>query len=203
MLSAYFEPLPGDQDFFTGSLFDTWDTTGRRDRDADIVTADDLVAVTFLSVEVTPSAAYQVLQAQRAEVSALLGEIPVDLDFITTRNQIGPDWPAWQLEQLLRRIPGIGRTIASKLLARKRPFTVPIYDRVVNQVLGLGDSHWLPLRAAFDDGRLSRTRLEHLRQQVGLDERVTPLRILDVIAWMDGSPDRRQRALVRAGLSMS
>ncbi len=36
---------------FTGALFDVWDSTGTRAGDADRFTADDLVAVTFLSLD--------------------------------------------------------------------------------------------------------------------------------------------------------
>lgn len=42
----------------------------------------------------------------------------------------------WQLEQALRTVPSVGRTTASKLIARKRPRLYPIYDAVVGNVLG-------------------------------------------------------------------
>lgn len=42
---------------FTGAWFDTWDSTGTRAQDVDRFTADDLVAVTFLSVDISAPAA--------------------------------------------------------------------------------------------------------------------------------------------------
>lgn len=46
-LTAYYGRKPGEPGFFTGSLFDTWDSTGGRDADANVFTADDLVASSF------------------------------------------------------------------------------------------------------------------------------------------------------------
>jgi len=45
------------RDAYTGSAFDAWDSTGTRAGDTDRFTADDVVAVTFLSVEVPSRAA--------------------------------------------------------------------------------------------------------------------------------------------------
>ncbi|MCZ4561892.1 DUF6308 family protein [Rhodococcus sp. IEGM 1401] len=41
-----------------------------------------------------------------------------------------PDAPILLLEDELRSVADIGRTIATKLMARKRPRLVPIYDTV-------------------------------------------------------------------------
>jgi hypothetical protein len=50
-----------------GAAFDAWDSTGTRAKDVDRFTADDLVAVTFLSVKVGAPAARRLLvdDAQR------------------------------------------------------------------------------------------------------------------------------------------
>ncbi len=45
-----------------------------------------------------------------------------------------PDAPILLLEDELRSVADIGRTIATKLMARKRPRLVPIYDTVVGHV---------------------------------------------------------------------
>lgn len=57
LLERYFGPQFGASEFYTGAAFDTWDSTGTRASDTNRFTADDLVAVTFLSVHVGPEAA--------------------------------------------------------------------------------------------------------------------------------------------------
>ena len=54
----YYDPDFGDPGYFTGAAFDGWDRNGSRTEDADRFTADDLVAVTFLSVRVKATGAY-------------------------------------------------------------------------------------------------------------------------------------------------
>jgi len=69
LLRRYFgEPFCGPS-AAVGAAFDTWDSTGTRSEDVDRFTADDLVAVTFLSVDVPPRAARLLLRdAQRRRV---------------------------------------------------------------------------------------------------------------------------------------
>ncbi len=66
----------------------------------------------------------------------------------------------------------IGRTVASKLIARKRPRLFPIYDRVIGEVLDTKQAHLEPVRTALraDDGALQR-RLVSLREQAGWTRR--------------------------------
>lgn len=46
---------------YVGAQFDSWSSTGDRAGEADRFTADDLVAVTFLSVQIPPTAARAIL----------------------------------------------------------------------------------------------------------------------------------------------
>ncbi|MFF4147786.1 DUF6308 family protein [Streptomyces sp. NPDC001698] len=76
--------------------------------------------------------------------------------------------------------------IAGKLLARKRPRLLPVYDRVVRCALGHPrPSFWLALHAALrvDDRALQRQLLT-LRQAAGVPETVSALRVCDVAVWM-------------------
>jgi len=77
--------------------------------------------------------------------------------------------------------------IADKLLARKRPRLIPVYDRVVKTVTGGDRNYWVPLCRALqaDDTALHR-RLLRLREEAGLPAAVPGLRVSDVIAWMEG-----------------
>ena len=187
-LDVYYAPEFGDPGYFTGTAFDGWDSNGGRTEDADRFTADDLVAVTFLSVRVEATGAYWLLGPRAEQYNALLQAIGDDRDFADVDGQdITPDSAAWILETELRKLPGVGRTIASKLMARKRPRLVPIYDKVLRKVMGLEEGHWQPLNAALraDDQALQRRLLE-LRAAANLPESISALRVLDVIAWRDG-----------------
>ena len=187
-LRLYYGPDFGEPGYFTGAVFDGWDSSGRRTEDSNRFTADDLVAVTFLSVRVKVRPAYLLLGPKAEHFNALLQAIGEDRDFTDVNGRdITSDSPAWTLDTELRKLPDVGRTIASKLMARKRPRLVPIYDKVLRQVMGLAEGHWLPLNAALraDDQALQKRLLE-LRAAVNLPESVSALRVLDVIAWRDG-----------------
>jgi Family of unknown function (DUF6308) len=187
-LHVYYGPQFGDKGYFTGAAFDGWDSNGSHTEDADRFTADDLVAVTFLSVRVMATGAYWLLGPRAEQYNALLEAIGDDRDFADVDGQcITPDLPAWTLGTELRKLPGVGRTIASKLTARKRPRLVPIYDKVLRQVMGLQDGHWQPLNAALRaEGQALQKRLLELRAVANLPESISALRVLDVIAWRDG-----------------
>ncbi|MFF4504117.1 DUF6308 family protein [Streptomyces sp. NPDC001401] len=102
--------------------------------------------------------------------------------------------PAHTAWHLLRDQPGIGWVTAGKLLARKRPRLVPVYDQVVRCVLGHPKSFWLDLHAAL---RSDKWALHHeltaLRQAAELPETVSVLRICDVVLWMHHRTDHEQR----------
>ena len=72
-------------------------------------------------------------------------------------------------------------------MARKRPRLVPIYDKVLRQVMGLEKGQWAPLNAALRaNGGEPQERLLGLQRGAGLPASVSALRVLDVIAWRDG-----------------
>lgn len=193
LLQRYFGPASGS-DRPTGAMFDTWDTTGSRKDTADRFTADDCVAVTCLSVDVRPIAAHEVLVARQDELSALLARIPVDRDLVDVEEKLGPDSAEWQLNSALRSIHDIGRTVASKLMARKRPRLIPVHDVIVAGVTNTLDAQWEPLRLALRaDGRALHERLTRLRDAAGLPDEVSALRVLDVIAWREGKDEQMAR----------
>ncbi|PBC47501.1 DUF6308 family protein [Rhodococcus sp. ACPA1] len=182
----YGRPYLGD-DAYVGAHFDSWSSTGNRAGEADRFTADDLVAVTFLSVQVPPKAARTILDTQSEALNALLTAIGPDRDLVGEPEPLAPGWPAWDLETALWALPGIAQTKATKLIARKRPRLYPIWDSVVSQVLGTERAHLNPVREALraDDAALHH-RLLSIREEAGLPEEISALRVFDVIAWMDG-----------------
>lgn len=175
----------------TGVQWDTWDSTGTRTRDVDVFTADDLVAVTLLSVRVSGAGARMLLGERREEFGALLTAVGPDRDLADEKDEMTPASPVWQLEEALRTVPSVGRTTASKLIARKRPRLYPIYDSVVAQVLRTERAYLEPTRSALRaDGLRLHTRLLALRDAAGLENTVPAVRVLDMIAWMHGKSRR-------------
>ncbi|MGY2129400.1 DUF6308 family protein [Blastococcus sp. SYSU DS0617] len=167
---------------YTGAYFDTWAPAGN---DPNRFTADDLIAVSFLSVVVPPHAARQLLDTKAAGFAALLTAVGPDRDLASQDEPVTDEQPASVLYRAIRDLPGVGRTIGTKLFARKRPRLVPIYDSVIGRVNGVGRTHWEPVRQALRTDGLQERLLE-LHQQAGLGPEVSALRVLDVVSWMEG-----------------
>lgn len=171
---------------FTGALFDTWDSTGLRAANVNRFTADDVVAVSFLSVDVPAEAAIRLLDTQAADFTALLEELGADRDLVTEAEPWDNDWVGWRLSEKLRALPDVGATTASKLLARKRPRLRPIYDSKVEKVIGL-QNVWEPLRKELQTTSGLHELLLRFRATAGLGEAVSAIRVFDVLAWMQGA----------------
>ena len=174
---TYFDPASG----FSGSEFDTLAGGGDATSHRDIFTAEDLVAVTLLEMTVPGNAALAVLHRQASGFSALLSDIPADVDlWDASEDVIGPESAAARLWGRLMAFPKMGWVTTSKLLARKRPRLLPVYDTVVKAALQPNNSaFWLPLREELQEDLLVK-RLKEMRAIAGLDERIRLLRVLDV-----------------------
>ncbi|MBR7743127.1 hypothetical protein KC207_07470 [Phycicoccus sp. BSK3Z-2] len=189
ILHCYYASLEGDSGL-TGSRFDTFDPSGSRAANANTFTSDDLVAVTLLSVSVPPRAALEILGPRRAELETLLEELGPDRDFVDEKSVDEVAFgAAWRVNSRLRDWSGVGPTTASKLLARKRPRLFPIFDSVVNEYALNGSGIlWQPLHAALTaEDRKLHMRLVRVREAAGLSNAVSPLRVLDVLTWMEGT----------------
>ena len=170
---------------FTGAHFDAWDTTHSRGCDAHRFTADDLVAVSLLSVPIPPNAAIQLLETRAPEFTKLLRELGDDRDLVDEVQPWSVDWSGWQLWNALLSLPEVGPTTASKLFARKRPRLRPIYDSVVARVID-SQNIWEPMRQLLTEQPELHLRLIDLRAKAGVRDSVSALRIFDVVAWMEG-----------------
>ena len=188
-LRTYYRERPGTPlgAGYTGARFDVWDSTHTRDADVNRFTADDLVAVSFLSVAVPPKAAWELLAGRPNDFNTLLQAVDDgDLSDVDP-SDINDSWPAWRLWSELRNLRGVDWVTASKLIARKRPNLIPIYDRVVKTVTGGDSNYWVPLCNALQaDNKALHQRLVRLHREAGLPQAVPPLRVFDVIAWMEG-----------------
>jgi Family of unknown function (DUF6308) len=189
-LQAYFAPsaAPGQMPAFSGSRFEFLAGGGDRQEVADLITAEDLVAVSTLSVDVPGAVALALLEGELGqEVGRLLAQVPIDvtiadpaaLELFADRSPLQQAW------SLLQRPTGMGYVITSKLLARKRPHLVPVYDSVVRCALGAPEGMWRWLARHFADTDAGLAEhLEAVRERAGVPSGVSTLRVLDVIVWM-------------------
>lgn len=185
-LRRYFGGATGSA--FTGGSFERFAGGGDRPDVADRFTAEDIVAVSMLSVRIPGAAALEILKSRATQLNALLAEIPTGLDLWEDKaeSEIATNSPAWKLWEELKGIPGSGWVTAGKLLARKRPRLIPVYDRVLRDAFPLpSDSGWwASLREVLRaDPRLVEEVIE-LREAAGLDETISVLRVIDVAVWM-------------------
>lgn len=181
----------------TGAYFDTWAGGGATPDAVNRLTADDLVAITLLGEDLKGPAALGLLGTHAAAIAALLESIPADLDMadVTPRDfaqLYGKDSAAWQLWDVVRGYAGgqwrMGAAKTSKLLARKRPRLIPIWDPALTRAADLTSSltywaEWHRLLTA-DGGALAR-RLDAVQAAAGLPSPVSTLRAMDVVLWMD------------------
>lgn len=168
------------------------------------IVADDLVAVSLLGVDIPAHAALRFLERDAGTISWWLSQVPVDVDLHrSAETDIERGSPGWELWDVLRRglvdrnRDGLGQVRTSKLLARKRPRLLPVWDRYVKSELGVRGTtdHWSSVRGWLSDERV-RT-LDELRVEARVPAHVSTLRILDVLLWMRGrsaTDHRRQRA---------
>lgn len=203
LLSRYYRVPELPATGYTGARFDSFDPFGTRSDSTNVFTAEDLVAVTFLSVEVPPRAAHQLLVEDRGRFSELLTALGPDRDFARVVDVSEDGFSeAWNLWRELNTVVGLGPTKVSKLMARKRPRLIPIIDSVVREHVYRGsDSYWVALHETLNanhaDGLDLHDYLGQLRREAGLGPEVTALRVFDVLAWMDGNGDSEKLLAAR------
>ncbi|MCZ4278835.1 DUF6308 family protein [Rhodococcoides yunnanense] len=193
--SRYFAGGADGRPVYSGARFERFAGGGDKST-ANEFTSDDLVAVSMLSVNVPPHASIRVLEFDRARCSELLADIPVDVALADApEGLIGADSSAVALWKLLRRPSshqpklrdGIGPTTTSKLMARKRPHLIPVWDSVVSDVTGqpsLGNWDWLRTQLMQNDGSLA----TWIRSAAPVElQDISTIRLLDVLLWMTGS----------------
>ncbi len=159
------------------------------DSDGDHFTANDIVAVSMLSVTVPAEAASWLLGDDGADqTSALLQLIqPANLEIWDDRADLSNGSPASQLWRSVKDLKGVGRTTASKLLATKRPHLFPIYDSVVSAALGIGRRDDWQLWQTFlrsPEAEPAKDAVQQLHHEVPRSEHLSTLRTLDIIIWI-------------------
>lgn len=184
-----------------------WPAIGRRfehlvltGTDPHVITAEDLLSVSFLSVSIPPRAAWAILTTQRAAITEKLEQIPEEVSIEHTNCTLAmfeADSPLQELWDLLRRdengkLWGMGATKVSKVLARKRPHLVPIQDRVVVAELDATDAGywtmWWKAMHLRENGKSLVADFAHeLRDRVPEAGKLSLLRTLDIAIWMHGT----------------
>jgi hypothetical protein len=159
---------------------------GDRPEIANVITAEDLVAVTLLRVDVPGDVALQLLEGNLGrDLTHHLREIPTDVRISdpAAAALLADGSSADVAWDLLKEQHGMGWVLTNKLLARKRPRLIPVYDTVVECALGSPAALWNWLVPMFADGELEK-HLVAIREGAGVSAEVSPLRVLDVIVWM-------------------
>jgi hypothetical protein len=171
---------------FTGAQFERFAGGGDAFAVRDRFTADDLVAVSMLSVDLPGRATSEIIERDD-EVRVALTQVPPYVPLWEADDDIvGPDSPASRVWSALERIDGVDWSAAHKLLARKRPHLLPVYDDVIANALDRGDEDgwWLPLRDVLRGNPAIRERLLRIRELSGVGNDISELRILDVAIRM-------------------
>ena len=202
VLQTYFgSATDGTSQGYRGRYFDSFDLTGAQASSADQFTSDDLVAVSMLSVEISGGAAEKILIDRAHTLAGLLHAIGPDRDLVDLADISKSAFPAaWELHAELRSVKGLGPTKVSKLMARKRPRLIPIYDSKIRsyalqETQGL---YWEPLHAALIADKWSLHRvLVGLRDKAGVPTSISAIRVFDVLTWMEatGHADSIRRRL--------
>lgn len=196
LVKKYFEDDPATGlARYSGSYFERLGGGGDRPEVAYQITAEDLLAVSMLSVPVVGYYALHVLDYRGREISGLLAQIPVDVQLRDDEagHLMAPTGPAWELWNLLRDIKPrpqdrkhLGPVAVGKLLARKRPHLIPVYDSYVKRALSRrrNDQRWwsdLRCQLIKDDALVR--ELETVRTRVCVGH-LSLLRTFDIMTWM-------------------
>lgn len=105
---------------------------------------------------------------------------------------IGKDSPAYKLWYVLVGDAdakwGIGATVASKIMARKRPRLIPVWDTVIGHAIGKRSARgrWTNWHALLTGGTGLPERLERIHKLATVEEPLTHLRVMDVVLRMYG-----------------
>ena len=166
---------------YTGSSFESF-----CGKEPNKFTAEDIVAVSMLSVNIPPSATRWILGDGEEQLSKFLCEIDQNISIDDPTADLTNGGYAWKLWNEIHSRWGIGETMASKLLAAKRPLLFPIFDQHVAKALQLSPNrYWVPWQTYIrsEDGKKAKQIAMSMAKDLGKPN-LSPLRILDVVVWM-------------------
>lgn len=195
-LNKYFGPSVKR---YSGSQFEDLIT----DSDPFSLSAQDLIAVTTLSVSIPARAAIWILSEDGCNrISSILKEIPMGRDIWDpdVQDVFLNDGPVMELWRTLGNANwpvskaggGLGGfTKRSKILASKRPRLIPILDRVVRGSLPETKNTWISIQRVLRND-FYRTRLEKALENQNVSENVSLLRRIDAVIWINNEKKFRR-----------
>ncbi|MFD2422150.1 DUF6308 family protein [Amycolatopsis pigmentata] len=193
-LRRYFHEDGPPDTLYSGRRFDRLTGGGDTPAVRDTITPADLLALTFLSItDRLPALTVDTTETHADQITNLLAQIPSDLPMHAAPWQFyAPESPAAGLWALLCRCGGHHRPVtASKLLARKRPHLLPVYDSKVANLLDQPSNIWACLWTWFHDDPRRQEALTTMRDETGSITDISLLRCLDVILWMRATRSNR------------
>ncbi|MGW3148890.1 DUF6308 family protein [Streptomyces sp. NPDC001177] len=136
---------------FAGARFEQLDGGGDLPGAADAITAADLVAVQTLSVTVPARIALDILEGPfGAQLSEQLRAVPPDVEMVDAHAaDLDRGFPPPEAWKLLCAQHGMSWVTAGKVMTRKRPRLLPVYDQVVRCAAGRPRRFWLALHTAL------------------------------------------------------
>lgn len=176
LVEAYFRR---EEPVFAGELFNT---IGRNEPNS--VEPDDLLAVGLLDEAFNAEAAYRILIEDRVPYVQSLRDIGPDVDIWESEANVDDGSPADQMWDRLEAINGVGPVRAGKLLARKRPRLIPIWDSVLEGVFpSEGQEFWTYMQMCMREDRFHE-EVESTLRPPGAWPKVSTIRLLDASLWM-------------------
>lgn len=192
-LATYFHGTPRQ---FSGSLFDSIGGGGDRPDVENKITREDVLALAAVNAPMSAAVASLLLtQPASGRLATWLQQLPTDIDLWDSDDDtLAMATKAWDEIRTIHEAGTAGNAAtahggfaANKLLARKRPRLIPLYDEKVRGVVYLaeGASWWFSLRDAMraegEDNEVRFRVCAAMREaDVGY---VSVLRGLDVILW--------------------
>jgi Family of unknown function (DUF6308) len=194
LVKQYLATDTADRARYSGAYFERIGGDGDREDIANQFTAEDLLAVTMLSVRIEGYHALEILRYQVGKLNDLLSQIPRDIALQDPRAaaHIAKGGPAWRLWDAICDIEPrpesnrIGPVTVGKLLARKRPRLLPIYDSRIKKVLNrprTDNQWWHDLHDLLINDPSLPQELEAVRNRAGAGH-MSLLRVFDVMCWM-------------------
>lgn len=162
--------------------------------DPNKIQAADLLAVTTMDERYGPLAVRKLLSGSEGrQVSRLLVQISADCDLWAAGNLSS----ASSLWYALTELPGVGPTRASKLMTRKRPRLIPVYDSVVGRHIAKTTRYWQVFQQFLSTPN-NRRALDKMRPGGLSAQQLPTLRILDTVIWMRHSESKNAKSARRS-----
>lgn len=166
----------------------------------------DLLTPPLLNVQHFDLGVYESLQAVRPQLQESLDRIrPAASVFDATNDEREQVFRMFALLDR-RGIPGAKGTILSKVLHRKRPHLIPLWDRNVSNVYQYGATPRIPPVDGRSWGEFYVVFLDAVRADIEADRGffedmaaladdppISLLRAVDIVAWWAGDPKRWPR----------